>query len=103
MSCEKADAFLTRHGLTAGQVVDAKQERFEGEAALQVLRGIDDVLVMRGAKSTKFTLRGPSKVAPADLLPKLLGPTGNLRAPTLRLGKLLMVGFAASEWESHIT
>lgn len=30
----------------------------------------------------------------ADTLKKLLvGPTGNLRAPTLRLGKTLVVGF----------
>ncbi len=93
---------MARHGLTAGQVVDAKEERFEGEAALQVLKGIEDVLVLRGAKSTWFTLKGPRKVTPGEVLPRLLGPTGNLRAPTLRLGKVLMVGFAVSEWDSHI-
>ncbi len=30
---------------------------------------------------------------PAELLKHLLGPTGNLRAPTLRVAKTLLVGF----------
>jgi len=35
------------------------------------------------------------KNAPDDdtLLAHMLGPTGNLRAPTLRVGKTLIVGF----------
>jgi hypothetical protein len=31
------------------------------------------------------------------LLSLLLGPTGNLRAPTLRLGRTLLVGFDQAE------
>lgn len=30
----------------------------------------------------------------------LLGPTGNLRAPTLRVGKTLIVGFDKETYES---
>ena len=29
----------------------------------------------------------------ADLLKHMLGPTGNLRAPTIRVGKTVLVGF----------
>ncbi|MCO6435999.1 MAG: hypothetical protein J5J06_02805 [Phycisphaerae bacterium] len=29
----------------------------------------------------------------ATLLSHMLGPTGNLRAPTLRIGKTLLIGF----------
>ncbi len=35
----------------------------------------------------------------ATLLKLLLGPTGNLRAPTLRKGKTLIVGFDQETYE----
>jgi hypothetical protein len=41
--------------------------------------------------------------APPDeetLLAHLLGPTGNLRAPTLRKGKTLLVGFSADAYQA---
>lgn len=31
--------------------------------------------------------------APAECVDAMLGPTGNLRAPTLRVGKTVLVGF----------
>ena len=31
--------------------------------------------------------------ATADAVAAMLGPTGNLRAPTIRMGKKLLVGF----------
>jgi hypothetical protein len=49
--------------------------------------------VARGKKVVTFDL----KHHPPDektLLAHLLGPTGNLRAPTVRKGKTLLVGFS---------
>lgn len=49
-------------------------------------------MVARGKKVQTFDM----KQAPPDddtLAAALLGPTGNLRAPTLRLGGTLLVGF----------
>lgn len=42
------------------------------------------------------------QAAPSDdeLAAHLLGPTGNLRAPTLRVGKTLYVGFNESAYET---
>jgi hypothetical protein len=34
------------------------------------------------------------------LLEHMLGPTGNLRAPTIRKGKTLLVGFSAEAYQS---
>ena len=39
---------------------------------------------------TKFDVKDKSSNAALDAM---LGPTGNLRAPTVRVGKTLMVGF----------
>ena len=46
-------------------------------------------------------LAAPPKAKPdrATLLGLLLGPTGNLRAPTLRKGRTLIVGFEEETYE----
>jgi arsenate reductase-like glutaredoxin family protein len=36
--------------------------------------------------------------ASKEVVAALLGPTGNLRAPTLRTGKTLLVGFNEEAW-----
>lgn len=35
-----------------------------------------------------------------ELLKVMLGPTGNLRAPTLRIGKTVLVGFNQEMYEN---
>lgn len=60
--------------------------------ALKHARQADRVIVAKGKKVTTFDMK---KDAPDDetLLKHMLGPTGNLRAPTIRRGKSLLVGF----------
>jgi len=53
---------------------------------------MDEVYVAKGRKVTHFDLRR-EKPSAAALAEVLLGPTGNLRAPALRRGKILLVGF----------
>jgi len=53
---------------------------------------VDEVYVAKGKKIVHLDLKR-EKPARAELLGLLLGPTGNLRAPTLRKGRKLIVGF----------
>lgn len=50
------------------------------------------LLVAKGKKVTQIDLK---KDRPDDetLIKMMLGPTGNLRAPTLKVGKTVLVGF----------
>lgn len=48
------------------------------------------VIVCKGKKVSEFK---PGGKAPADVVAAMLGPTGNLRAPTIRRGKMVLVGF----------
>lgn len=50
------------------------------------------LLVAKGKKITRVDLK---KDRPDDetLVKLMLGPTGNLRAPTMKLGKTVLVGF----------
>jgi hypothetical protein len=53
---------------------------------------MDRFVAIRGKKVVAFDLK---RDRPADevLLAYLMGPTGNLRAPTARVGRTLVVGF----------
>jgi hypothetical protein len=75
-----------------GERTDASKERKGRDAALALARTAERVVVARGKKVVEFDMR---KDPPDDdtLAAHLLGPTGNLKAPTLRKGKTLLVGF----------
>lgn len=77
---------------------DAGRERQGPEAALALARSAARVVVGKGKKVVTFDMR---KDPPDDatLLAHLLGPTGNLRAPTLRKGTTLLVGFSPEAYE----
>ncbi len=48
------------------------------------------VIVAKGKKISRFE---PNGKAAKEIVEAMLGPTGNLRAPTLRVGKTVLVGF----------
>ena len=73
-------------------MVDAKKERF-GEGDLDgLLEGATKVITARGKKELVFDLKKDDY--DRELLVKnMLGPSGNLRAPSMRLGKTWLVGY----------
>jgi hypothetical protein len=72
--------------------VDAKKQTIKGGQALGVLAGVDEIYAAKGRHVVHVDLR-KEKPDRAALLGLLLGPTGNLRAPTIRKGRTLLVGF----------
>lgn len=82
---------LQRHGVTIEQVADARKEALAGDDAWRLLAGAGQVLVAKGKAYQVFDPRIDGKEA---LLAQALGRTGNLRAPTLRIGDQLWVGFS---------
>ena len=64
-------------------------------------RSAATVVVTRGKKIVTFDMK---KSPPDDqtLLVHLLGPSGNLRAPTVRKGRTLLVGFTEDLYREHL-
>jgi len=97
MSCQKAQGFLESNALTVGEQTNATKERKGRDAALALARSSERVVIGRGKKVIEFDMRN----APPDddtLAAHLLGPTGNLKAPTLRKGNTLLVGFSEAAY-----
>ena len=78
--------------MTTREIVDAKKKRMNTEEVLKLARRADQLYVSKGKTSTHFDLKR-DKPTDQELLSVMLGPTGNLRAPTLLVGKALLVGF----------
>jgi arsenate reductase-like glutaredoxin family protein len=92
MTCKKAQGYLEKNALQANEVVDAGKDRKGRAQALELARTADRIVVAKGTKIATFDMK-KSPPDDATLLAHLLGPTGNLRAPTIRKGKTLLVGF----------
>ena len=92
MTCAKTQGFLAKRRIGVTVQADAKKATITGDAALAVLKDVDEIYVAKGKRVVHMDLRR-DKPAKAELLGVLLGPTGNLRAPTLRKGRTLIVGF----------
>jgi arsenate reductase-like glutaredoxin family protein len=72
--------------------VDAKKTTLKEREALALVQEVDEIYASKGKQVVHLDLK-KAKPDKAALLGLLLGPTGNLRAPTLRKGRTLLVGF----------
>ena len=63
--------------------------KLAGKEAAGLAKQASKVIVAKGKKVTEFAGGKASK----EVVQARLGPTGNLRAPTIRKGKTLLVGF----------
>lgn len=81
------------------EVVDAKTRRFDEEAAWALLKTAGTVTVAKGKKVQTFTTDADEKAA---ILQQAMGPSGNLRAPTFRVGDQFIIGFNADLYDDWV-
>jgi arsenate reductase-like glutaredoxin family protein len=72
-------------------MADANKAKLDHAAALTMARQVDRVIATKGKKRTELDMR--QKPSDDEVIALLLGPTGNIRAPLVRIGKTLVVGF----------
>lgn len=80
---------MDANGIEAGETVSASKKLGRSDAA-DIAKAASKVIVAKGKKVSEFK---PAGKASDDVLAAMLGPTGNLRAPTIRRGKTVLVGF----------
>jgi arsenate reductase-like glutaredoxin family protein len=99
MTCKKAQGYLETNTIAIQKTQDAGKEKQGPKEALALARSASKVVVARGKKIVTFDM----KTDPPDdetLLAHLLGPSGNLRAPAVRKGKTLLVGFSEEMYDN---
>ncbi len=73
------------------ETADANKAKLDRTAALAMARQVDRVIATKGKKRVELDMR--QKPPDDEVLAILLGPTGNIRAPLIRVGKTLVAGF----------
>lgn len=73
-----------------GQVVEARQVAIAEPEAWALLAGAGRILVGRGAKVEEFTPSGANR---PEIMAKVLGRSGSLRAPSLKIGTEFLIGY----------
>ncbi len=92
MTCQKTQGFL---GTVAHEIVlteDASKVRKGPVEALALAAKAQSLVAAKGKTITRLNLDQKS-VTKAEIASVIMGPTGNLRAPTLLVGSTLLVGF----------
>ena len=97
-SCSKADAFLSQHEIAVKTIVDARTVPLIEADAMKLIDASDDVYVTRGTKVIHFDLKH-ERPDDQSLCALVIGRSGKLRAPTLQVGKTLIVGFDQETYE----
>lgn len=77
--------------------VDAKKETFNGEEAWNVIAGAAKVHVASGKKIIAFD---PATADKTEMLKKITGRTGNLRAPALKKGDVFYIGYNGEMYDN---
>ena len=78
--------------------MDAKKQTMNRGAAIALARQMNEVYATKGKNVIHLDMRtNPSDDEVAALV---VGPSGNLRAPTLRRGKTLLVGFDSATYST---
>jgi hypothetical protein len=85
---------MDANGLEPKERVSASR-KLQRDDARRILEGSSRVVVSKGRKLESFDTGGAVDEA---ILDRFLGSTGNLRAPTLRAGRLTLVGFNEDAW-----
>ncbi len=100
-TCSKAKAFLDEHGVTSREVVLARQVAIEPTTAWAMLDKVQHLAVVRGSKVYEFE-RAQFVDQHEQIESMIIGRSGSLRAPTIRVGPTMIVGYEPSLYSRAI-
>ena len=89
---------MDARGIEPKELVSASSKLGRSDAA-GIAKKASKVIVAKGKKVDEFKTAGKAPKAAVDAM---LGPTGNLRAPTLRAGKTVIVGFNEDAYQASL-
>ena len=99
-SCINSQEVLETHQVTIEKVVDARKERFDARKAWDLIHKAKTITTAKGKKVHRWN---PGVDDKATILQHVMGPSGNLRAPTYRIKDNFIVGFNPELYDKWMT
>jgi arsenate reductase-like glutaredoxin family protein len=87
--------------VTIDSRLSTKTRAMGAREALELASRVDELIAVKGTRVVRVELKNTSP-GRQELLALLLGPTGNLRAPTLLCGRTLLVGFNEESYRAAL-
>jgi len=102
-TCEKALAHLESLNIgLPSNAEDARKVRKSQDEMVALARQHKKVISIKGSKVVECVIQ-KDDLTPAAILGLLSGPSGNLRAPTITVGKTLLVGFQPEAYDQLLS
>ena len=98
-TCTKASKFLEANNISIKETALASR-KLQSADCQTLMDKANKLIALKGKKIAEFDLKSESST---EALAAMLGPTGNMRAPTLQLGKTLIVGFNEEVFTSQFS
>ena len=95
---DKTADFLEKHKVSIDTQVNAKKTILANPEALGLLSQVDELYATKGTKVIHVNLK-TARPDDETLLSLVIGPSGKLRAPTLKKGRTLIVGFDEATYQ----
>ena len=99
-TCGKTDTYIDSNDLAVKDRLEAKA-RLGRDDALDLAAKASRIVIAKGKKILSYDMTNGAPDS-ETLLSGMLGPTGNLRAPVLRKGKTLLVGFNDEMYDEYL-
>lgn len=100
MSCTKAQDVLVREQIAVDVIVDARKEVLHAEETWKLLQTAEELIIAKGKKIVRLVTK---EVGKEEVLAQVLGRSGTLRAPTLRVGSRFFVGWGEALFQEFCT
>ena len=97
-SCSLAQAFFDQHDVVIKHRIDARTTPLTEADALELIEKAKDLYVTRGAKVIHFDL-GREHPGNESILELVIGRSGKLRAPTIKVGRAVVIGFDEATYQ----
>ena len=95
-SCKRAQEVLDAKNITVETRVIANKDKINSDTAWEMLGSASRIRTGKGKKQQEWKPATDDKV---EILKDVIGPSGNLRAPTWRIGNEFIVGFNPELYE----
>ena len=78
------------------EITNASKEKIDANQAWEMIKGASSIHVAKGKKTINWNPKSDDR---EEILKTVMGPSGNLRAPTWKIGSDILVGFSEEQYQ----
>ena len=78
------------------EITNASKEKIDANQAWEMIKSASSIHVAKGKQSISWNPKSDDR---EEILKTVMGPSGNLRAPTWKMGSDFLVGFSEEQYQ----